>query len=254
MTDGRNVRIERDAQDNVIVTGDRNRIYVLRGTTSLPPALEASVAQGKSGLADISTGAERHPDIFLSHSHEDAEWVEQLALRLEDEHGFVVWLDRWKIIPGTSWQGHLAAGLVSAKCCAVCIGSKAPSGWFKQELEAALDIQAARPEFRVIPLITPGGTDELVSMSVFLRLRHWADFRMGKDADYALHVLVQGIKGEPVGRWSQLKDPSNTEIMEKLKLMARELQEFRAAGFTPDILVEYEQRILTQWSSYRGLT
>jgi hypothetical protein len=27
LTDGRDVRIERDAQDNVIVTGDRNRIY-----------------------------------------------------------------------------------------------------------------------------------------------------------------------------------------------------------------------------------
>lgn len=41
---------------------------------------------------------------FLSYSHDDANWVENLAYRLEDQDGFKVWLDRWVLVPGKSWQ------------------------------------------------------------------------------------------------------------------------------------------------------
>jgi TIR domain len=128
----------------------------------------------------------------LSHSHEDAEWVEALARRLEDEQGFQVWLDRWKLVPGQSWQHAMAMSLTSAKSCAICVGGTTPSGWFKEELEAALNLQASRPSFRIIPVILPDGSDEL--MPLFLKLRTWADFRPGKDHDYAFHVIVQGIR------------------------------------------------------------
>jgi len=43
-------------------------------------------------------------DVFLSHSHEDAESVEFVAKRLEDDGKFQVWLDKWVLIPGKSWQ------------------------------------------------------------------------------------------------------------------------------------------------------
>lgn len=39
-------------------------------------------------------------DVFLSHSHEDAEWVEKLAKQLEDRKKLNVWLDKWILVPG----------------------------------------------------------------------------------------------------------------------------------------------------------
>jgi hypothetical protein len=37
---------------------------------------------------------------FLSHSHQNAEIVEALAKRLEDDADLRVWLDRWQLAPG----------------------------------------------------------------------------------------------------------------------------------------------------------
>jgi hypothetical protein len=52
-------------------------------------------------------------DAFLSHSHQDAEIVEALAKRLEDETGLRVWLDKWVLVPGERWRcAPLAAGIV----------------------------------------------------------------------------------------------------------------------------------------------
>ena len=37
-------------------------------------------------------------DAFLSHSHQEAEIVEALANRLEDDAGLRVWLDKWVLV------------------------------------------------------------------------------------------------------------------------------------------------------------
>jgi hypothetical protein len=126
---------------------------------------------------------EKEFDAFLSHSHADAEWVERLAQRLEDECGFRVWLDRWHLVPGESWQQEMAIGLDRAKTCIVCVGSTTPQGWFRQEIERALDIQSKDNGFRVIPLLLPDVSAQNVLQ--FLSLRTWADFRHGKDEQYA---------------------------------------------------------------------
>ena len=69
-------------------------------------------------------------DVFLSHSHIYAEFVEKLAIKLEDNASLKVWLDKWILIPGKHWQQEMAIGLHKAKSCAVCIGKNTPSGWF----------------------------------------------------------------------------------------------------------------------------
>lgn len=47
-------------------------------------------------------------DVFLSHAHADAEAVETLGARLEDEAQLRVWLDRWVLIPGEHWQQKMS--------------------------------------------------------------------------------------------------------------------------------------------------
>ena len=43
-------------------------------------------------------------DIFLSHNSKDTDIVEQLARRLRDKYGLKIWLDKWNLIPGETWQ------------------------------------------------------------------------------------------------------------------------------------------------------
>jgi len=136
---------------------------------------------------------------FLIHSHDDAEWVQQLAQRLEDECGFHVWLDRWRLVPGESWQQEMALGLDQAETCVVCVGETTPAGWFQQEIERGLNIQCKDNSFRVIPLLLPKASPQ--NVSPFLGLRTWIDYRHGKDEQYAFHLLKCGVKGVPPGRW-----------------------------------------------------
>jgi hypothetical protein len=184
-------------------------------------------------------------DAFFSHSHTDASWVEALARRLEDECGFKVWLDRWVLVPGKSWQQEMARGLEEARSCAVFIGTNTPEGWFKQEIERALDLQARNPDFRVIPVLMPDADPS--GIPAFLSLRTWVDFRDGQDQDYALHVLRQGIKGEPVGRWPRKGDQNSAGVIQKYEQKIIELARFRSLGVHEQVIIDYERKLLDRW-------
>lgn len=184
-------------------------------------------------------------DAFLSHSHDDAAWVEALAIRLEDEFGFKVWLDKWVLVPGKSWQQGMARGLEEARCCAVFIGANTPKGWFQQEIERALELQTRNPDFRVIPVLMPDADPNVISG--FLSLRTWADFREGQDQDYALHVLRQGIKGEPIGRWPRNNDGKPEGTLHKYEQRINELARFRSLGVHEAVIIEFERKILEKW-------
>lgn len=138
-------------------------------------------------------------DVFLSHARPDAEAVEDIGVRLEEEAAFSVWLDKWVLIPGESWQQEMARGLNEAKACAVCIGDQTPRGWFREEIEKALNRQVREEHFRVIPVILPGGNSECVED--FLELRTWIDFSDGvRDAE-AFYRLTCGVRGVQPGRF-----------------------------------------------------
>jgi hypothetical protein len=182
-------------------------------------------------------------DVFLSHSHDDAEWVQKLARRLEDDHAMKVWLDSWVLVPGKSWQQGMAKGLNEAKTCAVCIGKNTPTGWFREEIERALDMQTKDSEFRVIPVLLPNANASVVSE--FLSLRTWADFRNGRDEGYAIHVLVQGIRGEPTGRWPVSPQSGDAERICRERLEA--LEAFRGVGLSQEVVIEFQRRSVAEW-------
>lgn len=74
-----------------------------------------------------------------------------------------------------------------------------PTGWFREEIERALNRQTKDRLFRVIPLILPGTDPALVDS--FLELRTWVDFSAGLENEDSFHLLVSGIKGIPPGRF-----------------------------------------------------
>ncbi len=165
-------------------------------------------------------------DVFLSHSHTDAEWVEELAKRLEDRQKLKVWLDVWELVPGESFIQGMARGINQANSCAVCISKQTPKGWFQQEIERALNRKASDPSFRVIPLLLPDA--ETYNVDDFLGLKTWVHFKEGIDDEMAFHRLICGIKGLPPGR-----GPKKRELDPALG----------TAQITPTYLPEYSQKL-----------
>jgi len=181
-------------------------------------------------------------DVFLSHAHVDAEVVELLATKLVDEAGFRVWLDRWVLVPGEHWQQEMALGLDKAKTCVACIGQHTPKGWFREEIERALNRQVKDNSFRVIPVILPDGDPSLVDS--FLELRTWADLRKGLNDNYAFHVLRSGIAGTPPGRnpYMGIADAAKVNMVREKLARIRVLRSENLID--DDIALEYQRRLL----------
>jgi len=143
-------------------------------------------------------------DVFLSYSHDEGSHVEELARRINDR-GLSVWIDKWVLVPGGKWQPEIAHGLRKANACAVCIGEQTPSGWFKEEIERALNRQTSDASFRVIPVLLPGSHER--NVDDFLEFRTWIDFRNGIDDGKAFHYLISGINGVAPGRFEEESAP-----------------------------------------------
>ncbi len=181
-------------------------------------------------------------DVFLSHAHVDADLVEKLAAKLADDAHFNIWLDKWVLIPGEHWQQEMAKGLNEAATCVVCIGKQTPKGWFREEIERALNRQTKDRSFRVIPLMLPDADPALVDS--FLELRTWVDFSTGLESQDAFHLLVSGIIGVAPGR-----RPGGSEVEEKnLRAVREQLVRIRSLQreqlIDDAIALEYQRRLL----------
>lgn len=177
-------------------------------------------------------------DVFLSHPHTHADWVEKLAIRLKDEHNLQVWLDKWVLVPGENFIPKIAKGLEEAATCAICVGKDTLRGWVQLELQKALNRRTKDETFRVIPVLMPDSAEE--SINDFLELQTWVDFR--RDEAEALHRLVCGIKGKPPGRWL----PANQDVVsDPTERKLRKLASFRHLVHDTTIL-ELERDLLRE--------
>jgi hypothetical protein len=146
--------------------------------------------------------------VFLSHSHADKEPVQHLADRLVKEK-LRPWLDRWDVVPGNSFQDEIIKGLEKADCCAICIGSEAPAGWFQKELQVVLNRQAEDRGFRVMAVLLPGATTEMVPS--FLKANSWIDLRNGDPTGEQFYRFTCGIRNKEPGRYRPQAKPSSVD-------------------------------------------
>lgn len=137
-------------------------------------------------------------DVFFSHSHTNAETVDIIARKLQDDFKLRIWLDKWILIPGEPFRQAMSKGLDEAKTCAVFVGNDTPKGWFEEEISKALNKQTKFKSFRVIPVLLPDGDSRFVKD--FLELRTWVNFMTGIDNKRVIHELVCGILGKAPGR------------------------------------------------------
>jgi len=182
-------------------------------------------------------------DVFLSHSHFDAKVVEALAKRLDDIN-LNVWLDKWNCVPGEKWQQAITKGLDQAMSCAVCIGKQTPQGWFREEIEQALNRQTKDNSFHVIPVLLPNA--DISNVDKFLELRTWVDFTDSIEDERAFYELVCGITGKPPGRWNR-KDPKcdNVQIFIDTKVKLEYIKECHDTGILfKEVAMEYQRKAL----------
>lgn len=190
-------------------------------------------------------------DVFLSHDHADAEVVEEIGRLVRQKYGYRVWLDRWVLVPGGNWQQEMAKGLGEAATCAVFIGRQTAQGWFRQEIERALNNQATQPDYRVIPVLLPDAPagDPGAVLPGFLELRTWVDFRAGLTDSYALHLLRSGIAGTAPGPWPPLEMPNlavgGDVALDSIKRELRELDQLKDL-LHETVIIEMQRRILSR--------
>ena len=134
-------------------------------------------------------------DVFLSHDGHDKPAVEALARRLK-EKGINPWLDKLNLIPGDPWQENIEKALDKCAACAVFIGPRGAAGWHHEEMRAAIARRVEERDFRVIPVLLPGGErEQRKSLPKFLAATTWVVFERTLDDEDAFYRLVCGIRG-----------------------------------------------------------
>jgi tetratricopeptide (TPR) repeat protein len=133
-------------------------------------------------------------DLFLSYNSADHTLVEEIARKIRDEH-LEPFLDRWYLVPGVRWRPRLEQILSSCKAVAIFVGAGEMGRWQQREVDVALDLQANRQSFPVIPVLLPGCEPPLG----FLRQLTWVDLR-NQALDQAIVILAKAARGEPPGR------------------------------------------------------
>jgi formylglycine-generating enzyme required for sulfatase activity/energy-coupling factor transporter ATP-binding protein EcfA2 len=128
-------------------------------------------------------------DIFLSYNFRDNEAVNAVAQALQQQ-GLSVFLDRWYLTPGISWQQELERALSDCRAVAVFIGPSGLGRWQQQEKKLALDRQARDPAFPVIPVLLPGADPPLG----FLSLNTWIDLRAGLTDPFAYKIFTAAVR------------------------------------------------------------
>ena len=130
-------------------------------------------------------------DAFLSYNSRDHAAVERIGRRLRDD-GLTCFMDRWYLIPGTSWQSALEQAVAGSKAIIVLLGPGEMGRWQQRERDLALDRQA-NAGVPVIPVLLPGSDPALG----FLSLVTWVDLRDGLDDEPSLKILAGAIRGQP---------------------------------------------------------
>lgn len=114
--------------------------------------------------------------VFISYSHQDREFVDQLAAQLV-QYKVNVWLDRWELHVGDSLTSRIQEALTDASALLVVLSpASVNSDWFKRELNAGLVRELDERRVVVLPVLKVD-----CEIPLFLRDKLYADFRTNPD-------------------------------------------------------------------------
>lgn len=178
----------------------------------LPGDIILSVLDGTSPARGFSA---QQPDVFISHSSVQKEWVETLADNLQ-RAGKTVFLDLWRLVPGKDWVDGLREGLASCRSAVLVVSPEAlQSGWVREEYEVLKRRQARDPAFAIVPIVHSDVDGEPFYGSI-----QWVDFRDPAKHLQAFARLLAGLEGRPPGPnpsydarlWTPLPEPGQRPV------------------------------------------
>ena len=141
-------------------------------------------------------------DVFLIYPYKYIAFASILAERLV-EAGFRVWFSEWKLIPGENLRESIAKGLEKSRTSILFLGPEEPSGYFKVEMERALNKQKDEKNFRVIPLLLDDSAIDNWKNDFPPQI--CINFKNGVDDNREFHKLICGIRGVSPERPIQIK-------------------------------------------------
>jgi len=113
-----------------------------------------------------------HPNVFISHSHQDNWFVERLAVDFESV-GIRSWLDLWEIRVGDSLRRKVEDGIASSAWLAVVLSNASvKSEWVQNELSMGFVRELSEKRVVVLPLVI----DEC-EIPLSMQDKYFADFR-----------------------------------------------------------------------------
>lgn len=169
----------------------------------------------------------RQPDLFLSHSARDKDFVWRLA---EDLAFCEVdsWLDQWELRPGESLHDAIGGALAASRFVAIVIGPNfADSRWASEEMKQALARERRESTTIVIPVVAADA-----SLPSFLEDKLYVDLRNNYYAGIApLAALIHSIPSQHIEEaLRRLRPQGIHECIETL----------RYAGFEPYVVMSKE--------------
>src|SRR5215213_8610215 len=136
-------------------------------------------------------------DAFISYNSRDSEAVEELARRLEDEAGLLVWKDNWELAGGDDWIDRLPEAISQSRAMVVFVGPNGLGPWHKEEIKIGLQRAVKRGIIRVIPVALPGCPEDM-GLPEYLDAKHYVNLRT-VDA-WEIHLLRCAVVGARPGR------------------------------------------------------
>lgn len=134
--------------------------------------------------------------VFISYSHEDAEFVDTLAAHLI-KSDTRVWIDRWELHVGDSLIRRIEAAIENASAIVVVLSAASTkSEWCRKELTAGLVRELEEKRVLVLPIIVDD-----CHIPLFLRDKKHADFRKSFDTGLRdVRNAVARVTSDNLGR------------------------------------------------------
>jgi hypothetical protein len=166
----------------------------------------------------VGTVAFQHRyQLFLSHSHADADLVEAMARQLQ-QLGVSCFLDQWEMVPGESSVAGLEEALSASDAVAVIVAGHGMGRWHAEEARQALKLAIDRGT-RAFVVWMPGCDPDPPYLSTWLRERNQVDLSRdvenGRVGRKGLVLLVAGALGITPRRaelWLDERLPAGPEV------------------------------------------
>jgi TIR domain len=167
-------------------------------------------------------------DVFLAHNSKDKDIITVIAESLQTRN-LNPWLDKDQILGGDLILDRIQSAISQSKCAAFFIGQHGLGPWHKSEMKSLIQ-QSITDSFKVIPILLPGVSADILKTEdfLFLRQRSYLELRSLEDYEEFLTQLLKSIQGRPSqsNEIQNLSLPRNEVEEAKQEIEALNLKKF----------------------------